>query len=122
MFLLVTCQHASGTCQSHFCPILSLRKVPRKYVKLSPNTLPFLTLQFREKDLTLTPNLFRIRPIPPPLGHILSRLRWIISFLTSFLLCKILILLRAAFDVEPMSKMHCLSNLLFKSVLLSHHP
>ncbi len=25
-----------------------------------------------EKDLTPTPNLLRIRPIPPPLGHILS--------------------------------------------------
>jgi hypothetical protein len=72
MFLLVACQHASGTCQSHFCPVLSLRKVPRKYVELSPNTSPFLTLQFRKKDLMPTPNLLRILPIPPPLGHILS--------------------------------------------------
>ncbi len=76
MFLLVACQHASGTCQSLFCPVLSLRKVPWKYVELSPNTLPFLTLRFREKDLTPTPNLLRIWPIPPPLGHILSETPW----------------------------------------------
>jgi hypothetical protein len=72
MFLLVVCQHVSGMCQSHFCLVLSLLKVPRKYVELSPNTPPFLTLQFREKDLTPTPNLHQIRLIPPPLGHILS--------------------------------------------------
>ncbi len=74
MFLLVVCQHASGTCQSHFRLVLSLRKVPQKYDELSPNTLPFLTLQFCEKDLMPTPNLLRIRPIPSPLGHILSYL------------------------------------------------
>jgi hypothetical protein len=74
MFLLVPCQQVSGTCQSHFCPVLSLPKVPRKYFELSPNTLPFLTLRFRKEDLTPTPNLLRIRPIPPPLGHILSAL------------------------------------------------
>ncbi len=73
MFLLVACQHASGMCQSHFCPVLSLRKVPQKYVELSPNTLPLLTLRFCKKYLTPTPNLLQIRPIPPPLGHILSR-------------------------------------------------
>ncbi len=72
MFLLVTCQHMSGTCQSHFCLALSLRKVPWKYVELSPNTPPFLTLQFCKKDLTPTPNLVQIWPIPPPLRHILS--------------------------------------------------
>ena len=72
MFLLVACQHASGMCQSHFCLVVSLRKVPRKYVELSPNTPPFLTLRFHEKDLTPTPNLLQIRPILPPLGHILS--------------------------------------------------
>jgi hypothetical protein len=63
MFLLVACQHASGTCKSHFCLELSLREVLRKYVELSPNT---------EKDLTPTPNLLQIQPIPPPLRHILS--------------------------------------------------
>jgi hypothetical protein len=72
MFLLVTCQHASGTCQSHFRTVLSLREAPRKYIELFPNPPPFLTLQFHEKDLTLTPNLLRIQPIPPLLGHILS--------------------------------------------------
>ncbi len=75
MFLLVAWQHTSGMCQSHFCLVLSLRKVPRKYVELSPNTPPFLTLQFREKDLMPTPNLLQIRLIPPPLGHILSTLQ-----------------------------------------------
>ncbi len=72
MFLLVACQHTSSMCQSLFCPVLNLRKVPWKYVELSSNTLSFLTLQFREKDLMPTPNLLRIRPILPPLGHILS--------------------------------------------------
>jgi hypothetical protein len=75
MFLVVTCQHASGAsgaCQSHSRPVLSLREASRKYVELSLNTPPFLTLQFHEKDLTPTPNLLRIRPILPPLGHILS--------------------------------------------------
>ncbi len=72
MFLLVACQHASGMCHSHFCSILSLHEAPRKYIELSPSTPPFLTLQFREKDLTPTPNLPQIRPIPPPLGRILS--------------------------------------------------
>jgi hypothetical protein len=72
MFLVVMCQHASGACQSHFRPVLSLREASRKYIELSPNTLPFLTLRFHKKDLTPTPNLLRIRPIPPPLGHILS--------------------------------------------------
>ncbi len=60
MFLAVTCQHASGTCQSHSRPVLNLREASRKYVELSPSTPPFLTLQFYKKDLTLTPNLHRI--------------------------------------------------------------
>ncbi len=72
MFLVVTCQHASGMCQSHSCPLLSLHEVSRKYIEGSPNTPPFLTLRFHEKDLTPTPNLLQIRPILPPLGHILS--------------------------------------------------
>jgi hypothetical protein len=72
MFLLVACQHMSGACQSHSHPVLSLREASRKYVELSPSTPPFLTLQFHEKDLTPTPNLLRIWPILPPLGHILS--------------------------------------------------
>jgi hypothetical protein len=72
MFLIVRCQHAPGACQSHSHPVLSLREASRKYIELSPSTLPFLTLQFHEKDLTPTPNLLRIRPILPPLGHILS--------------------------------------------------
>jgi hypothetical protein len=72
MFLIVTCQHASGACQSHSCLVLSLREALREYVELSPSTPPFLTLQFHEKELTLTPNLLRIRPILPLLGHILS--------------------------------------------------
>ncbi len=72
MFLAVTCQHASGTCQSNTRPVLSLHEASRKCIELSPSTPPFLTLQFHEKDLMSTPNLLRIRPILPPLGHILS--------------------------------------------------
>jgi hypothetical protein len=72
MFLAVTCQHASGACQSHSHPVLSLREALWKYVELSPSTPPFLTLRFHGKDLTPTPNLLRIRLILPPLGHILS--------------------------------------------------
>jgi hypothetical protein len=60
MFLAVTCQHASGTCQSHSRPVLNLREALRKYVELSPSTPPFLTLWFYEKDLMPTPNLLRI--------------------------------------------------------------
>jgi hypothetical protein len=40
--------------------VLNLREVSRKYVELSLSTLPFLTLQFYEKDLTPTPNLLQI--------------------------------------------------------------
>jgi hypothetical protein len=65
-----------STRQAHASPIpalvLSLREASRKYVELSPSTPPFLTLRFHEKDLTLTPNLLQIRPILPPLRHILS--------------------------------------------------
>ncbi len=60
VFLAVTCQHASGTCQSHSRPVLNLREASQKYVELSPSTPPFLTLRLYEKDLTLTPNLLRI--------------------------------------------------------------
>ncbi len=60
MFLAVTCQHASGACQSHSRPVLNLREALQKYVELSPTTPPFLTLQFYEKDLTPTPNLLQI--------------------------------------------------------------
>jgi hypothetical protein len=60
MFLAVTCQHASGACQSHSRPVLNLREASRKYVELSPSTPPFLTLQFYKKELTLTPNLLQI--------------------------------------------------------------
>jgi hypothetical protein len=60
MFLAVTCQHASGVCQSHSRPVLNLREASRKYIELSPSTLPFLTLQFYEKDLMPTPNLLQI--------------------------------------------------------------
>jgi hypothetical protein len=60
MFLAVTCQHASGACQSHSRPVLNLREASWKYIELSPSTLPFLTLPFYEKDLTLTSNLLRI--------------------------------------------------------------
>jgi hypothetical protein len=60
MFLAVTCQHASGACQSHSCPVLNLREASRKNVELSPSTPPFLTLRSYEKDLTPTPNLLRI--------------------------------------------------------------
>jgi hypothetical protein len=55
-----------------FLPSTKSTKVPWKYVELSPKTPLFLTLQFRKKDLTPTPNLLQIRPIPSPLGHILS--------------------------------------------------
>jgi hypothetical protein len=44
MFLAVTCQQASGACQSHTLPVLNLREALQKYVELSPSTLPFLTL------------------------------------------------------------------------------
>jgi hypothetical protein len=60
-------------CQFHSRPVLSLCEASRKYVEFSPSTLPLLTLQFHEKDLTLTPSLLQIRPILPPLGHILSK-------------------------------------------------
>jgi hypothetical protein len=60
MFLAVTCQHGSGACQSHSCPVLNLCEASRKYVELSPSTPPFLTLQFYEKDLMPTPNLLQI--------------------------------------------------------------
>ncbi len=60
MFLAVTCQHASGTCQSHSRPVLNLCEASWKYVGLSPSTLPFLTLRFYEKDLMPTPNLLQI--------------------------------------------------------------
>ncbi len=60
MLLAVTCQHASGACQSHSCPVLNLCEASRKYVELYPSTPPFLTLQFYEIDLTPTPNLLRI--------------------------------------------------------------
>ncbi len=60
MFLTVTCQHASGACQSHSRPVLNLREASQKYVELSPSTPPFLTLQFYEKDLMPTLNLLRI--------------------------------------------------------------
>jgi hypothetical protein len=73
MFLIVRCQHAPGVCQSQSRLVLSLREALRKYIELSPSTLPFLTLGFHEKDLMPTPNLLRIRLILPPLGHILSQ-------------------------------------------------
>ncbi len=79
MFLAVTCQHASGACQSHSCQILNLCEALRKYVELSPSTSPFLTLQFYEKDLTPTPNLLQM-PILPLLGHIWYPLHSGISF------------------------------------------
>ncbi len=60
MFLAVTCQHASGMCQSYSRPVLNLREALWKYVELSPSTLPFLTLRFYEKDLMPTPNLLQI--------------------------------------------------------------
>jgi hypothetical protein len=60
MFLAVTCQHTSGGCQSHSCPVLNLHEASRKYVELSPSSPPFLTLRFYEKDLTPTPNLLQI--------------------------------------------------------------
>ncbi len=60
MFLAVTCQHASGACQSHSRPVLNLREASWKYVELSPSTPPFLILRFLEKDLMPTPNLLRI--------------------------------------------------------------
>jgi hypothetical protein len=60
MFLAVTCQHASGACQSHSRPVLNLREALRKYVDFSPSTLLFLTLRFYKKDLTQTPNLLQI--------------------------------------------------------------
>ncbi len=60
IFLAVTCQHASGACQSHSRPVLNLREALRKHVELSPSTPPFLTLQFYEKDLMPTSNLLQI--------------------------------------------------------------
>jgi hypothetical protein len=59
MFLIVTCQHASGACQSRFRLVLSLHEASREYVELSPNTPQFLKLRFHEKDMTPTPNLLR---------------------------------------------------------------
>ena len=60
MFLAVMCQHASGVCQSHSRMVLNLREALQKYIELSPSTPLILTLQFYEKDLTPTPNLFQI--------------------------------------------------------------
>ena len=70
-----------SACQSHSRLVLNLREASRKYVELSPSTLPFLTLRFYKKDLTLPPNLLRISGryslrfgilILPLLGHIFS--------------------------------------------------
>ncbi len=72
MFLVVTCQQASGTCQSHSCPVLYLHEASRKYTELSPSTPPFLTFRFHKKDPPPTLNLLRIWSILPPLRHILS--------------------------------------------------
>jgi hypothetical protein len=69
---IVSMRHVSGACQSHSCPVLSLREASWKYVELSHSTPPFLTLRFHEKDILPTPRLLRVRPILPPLGHILS--------------------------------------------------
>ncbi len=44
MFLTVTCQHVSGMCQSHSCPVLNLREASQKYIELSSSTPLFLTL------------------------------------------------------------------------------
>ncbi len=60
MFLAVTCQHASGACQSYSRLLLNLCEASWKYVELSPSTLPFLTLRFYKKDLTPTSNLLQI--------------------------------------------------------------
>jgi hypothetical protein len=68
MFLAVRCQHASGACQSHSCPLLSPREALQKYAELSHITPPFLALRFHEKDLPPTPRLLRVWPILPPLG------------------------------------------------------
>jgi hypothetical protein len=68
MLLTVRCQHAQGTCLSHFCPVLSLRKALQNYAELSHSTLPFLALRFYEKDLLPTPRLLQVRPILPLLG------------------------------------------------------
>jgi hypothetical protein len=76
MFLIVTCQHVSGACQSHSHPVLSLCEALQKYVELSPSTPPFLTLRFHEKDLTPTPNLLQIQLILPQLRHFLSAPPW----------------------------------------------
>jgi hypothetical protein len=59
MFLTIRCQHASGTCQSHFRPVLCLREASRNYAELSHSTLPFLALCFYEKDLLPTPKLLK---------------------------------------------------------------
>jgi hypothetical protein len=59
MFLVVKCQHASGACQSHSCPVLSLHEASWKYTELSHSTPPFLTLHFHEKDLSPTLRLGR---------------------------------------------------------------
>ncbi len=74
MFLAVKCQHASGACQSHPLLVLSLCEASRKYTELSHSTLPFLTLRFHKKHLSPTSQLLWVRPILPPLGHILSAL------------------------------------------------
>ncbi len=66
------CQHVSGTCQSHFHSVQSLHKTSRNYMEFSCSTAPFLTLRFSEKDLLPTPRLLQVRPILPPLRHILS--------------------------------------------------
>jgi hypothetical protein len=73
MFLVVRCQHASGACQSHSCPVLSLHEALWNYAELSHSTPPFLALRFHEKDLPPTPRLLQVRPILPPLRHILSK-------------------------------------------------
>ncbi len=72
MFLIVKCQHASGTCQSHSRPVLSLCEASRKYAELSHSALPFLTLRFHEKDLLPTLRLLQVWTILPLLRHILS--------------------------------------------------
>jgi hypothetical protein len=54
MLLAVRCQHASGACQSHSCPVLSLCEALQKYADISHSTPSFLALCLQEKNLLPT--------------------------------------------------------------------
>ncbi len=75
----VPCCHVSACLRCVPVPFLPGTKSMWGPCGSTGNFLPALRrfwLWFRKKDLTPTPNLLRILPIPPLLGHILSIFGW----------------------------------------------